>query len=275
VPLVVVGCTGGAQVTLRQPVAERCQAMALQACEDLTQGAVLYAEGSDEAGRAALERGLARNRDRGPELQQFATSLESLRNQPVAEEYADSLVRAVELIRDSGQSATQAARVLRVMDGRAVPAPRWLPVASREPEVGKSTMGERLSGFLAPVGATRGRPCDANGPPGATCVVQGLPVDAVVTDLVLSPACPYDVFVFSGSLAEPRWLLWGGAGKGLSEHGTHLPIRKRGFIVAGAAVDKWAEGEGPDLRCGVTWVAVSAQKSQPEPAFDPLQASFP
>jgi hypothetical protein len=56
---------------------------------------VLYAEGSDEAGRAALERGLARNRDRGPELQQFATSLESLRNQPVAEEYADSLVRAV------------------------------------------------------------------------------------------------------------------------------------------------------------------------------------
>jgi hypothetical protein len=106
-------------------------------------------------------------------------------------------------------------------------------------------------------------------------VVQGLPVDAVVTDLVLSPACPYDVFVFSGSLADPRWLLWGAAGKGLSEHGTNLPIKKRGFIVAGAAVDKWADGEGPDLRCGVTWVAVPAQKSQPEPAFDPLQARFP
>jgi hypothetical protein len=276
VPLVVVGCTGGAQVALRQPVAERCQAMSLYACDDLTRGAVLYADGSEDAGRAVLVRGLARNRDRGPELEQFATSLETLRNQPVAEEYADSLAPAIELIRDSGLSATRGARLLRAMDGQPVAGPRWLPVASREPDLAKPAMAERLSGFLAPVGATRGRPCDANGPPGATCVVQGLPADAVVTDLVLSPACPYDVFVFSGSLAEPRWLLWGAAGKGLSEHGTHLPIKKRGFIVAGAAVtDKWAEGEGPDLRCGVTWVAVPAQRSLPEPPFDPLQARFP
>ena len=162
------------------------------------------------------------------------------------------------------------------MDGQVAPAARWFAVASQEQPVSRGTAAERLSGFLAPVGATRGRPCDANGPPGATCVVQGLAVDAVVTDLVLSPACPDDVFVFSGSLVDPRWLLFGAAGKGLSEHGAHFPIRKRGFIVAGAVPsDAWVEGEGPDLRCGVTWVAVPAQKSLPEPAFDPLQASFP
>jgi hypothetical protein len=276
VALVVVGCTGGAQVALRQPVAERCEAMGLEACADLTRGAVLYADGSEEAGRAVLERGLARNRDRGPELEQFATSLETLRNLPAAQEYLDSLEPAIEAIRDSGYGATRGARLLRAMDGQAAPAPRWFSMASQEQPVSRATAAERLSGFLAPVGTARGRPCDANGPPGATCVVQGLQVDAVVTDLVLSPACPYDVFVFSGSLADPRWLLWGGAGKGLSEHGAHLPIKKRGFIVAGAVPpDAWAEGEGPDLRCGVTWVAVPAQRSLPEPAFDPLQASFP
>ncbi len=201
VALVVVGCTGTAQVALRQPVNTRCEDAGLVSCEDWTRGAVLYADGREAAGRAVLGRALARNADRAVALGRFASSLEALRDSPVTEEYVDSLEPAITLIQDAASAAGRAGvSSMRNLEGGATEA---FSLASSGQEV-RSSPAERFSGFLQPVGTARGRPCDGNGPAGATCVLQGMGVDAVVTDLVLSPACPYDVFVFSGSLLDPR-----------------------------------------------------------------------
>ncbi|HEY5956112.1 MAG TPA: hypothetical protein VIV60_06155 [Polyangiaceae bacterium] len=96
-------------------------------------------------------------------------------------------------------------------------------------------------------------PCAFAGTPKLLCLDDGVDTSSVISDVVVSAACPVDVLVASRVASEVNWMLYAQAGKGLEVHGAALPLTaSRIFTIAVA--QKPGQPYSMDVRCGVTTV---------------------
>lgn len=101
VVVMLTSCAGDAQFVLKHPVAERCASVGLRDCRDMTQAALLYAEGDPADGRRQLLMGLNENQGKTAELERFALSLEELSATSSGGEFQAPLQPAVYFIRQT------------------------------------------------------------------------------------------------------------------------------------------------------------------------------
>lgn len=273
------GCVAHAQVTLQRPVKRQCDSAGLDACDQLTRGTLLFAEGKALAGRKALTSGLDANESRSTELEQFAKGLESLGNAPQTDEYSVRLQPAIEMILDAagkGPSQTAVPRPLAASAGATPRAPLEAKAQPSETNAEQSAESRAessatitsspkrvLSGFIGGHAEASGKtnivPCRlGDGTPG-WCIFQPVMMRGYITDLVVSQACERDVFVLEGSPARPTWLVWSSANKGLSAHDLRLPVQSGGTLIVGV-VTKGSEAARQWLwRCGVNWTQTAGR----------------
>jgi hypothetical protein len=263
VALALQGC-GGAQLVLQHPISSQCESTGLKGCDELTRGALLYADGDPEQGRAVLTKGLVANYDKAAELKKFADAMKLLGKVPGAGQYVGALRPVIALIDEAASKAatTQTAvavvvtrpaevrpgaiaRTLGPTEAEPQPSPatdQWGIDKSRveaEPAEPAPTVASEksiVSGYIVPTSdfaAPDARSCDLAVDLKATCVSRRLVVDYMVTDLLVSPTCARELVVLTGPIRRPSWLIWVPAGRGLSEHGMRLPMAKGGALVVG------------------------------------------
>jgi hypothetical protein len=266
----VQGC-GGAQLVLQHPISSQCESTGLKACDELTRGALLYADGEPEEGKAALQRGLVANIDKAAELKKFADAMKLLGKVPGAGQYVAPLRPVIALIDEAASKAvsTTQAPTTVVVTRPAEPRPGTIARTLGPVEAGRQTsqptdeaQGEPsaygldheatetastsastsaprrsvISGHIVPTSdfADPGaRSCNLANDLKATCVTRLLVVDYVVTDLLVSPTCSREIVILTGGIRQPSWLIWVPAGRGLSEHGMRLPMSKGGSLLVG------------------------------------------
>ncbi len=80
------GCGGSASLVLKIPVSDQCAKAALQGCDEIAEGVLLYVEGKKSEGTMKLKAGAAQN---SPEkIRKFADLLKALSQAPGAGKYA-------------------------------------------------------------------------------------------------------------------------------------------------------------------------------------------
>jgi hypothetical protein len=271
------GCVVGPQMALREPVSGRCEAARLSACDQLTRGAILYAEGDAANGRAVLRRGLAANTDRAEELSQFAVSMVTLGSERATGRYVASLQPAIALVLEAAAAAQS---TQTTQDVALTPASEQqlasLSKASAEtyqasePEE-EGTKGQPLGGFIAPkmpqtasqdAGAEPAalRACALGDGTRAWCVSHRVMARGYVTQLMVSRGCERDLFVLTQTPEQPSWVLWAPAGQGLSEHHLRLLVDSDSELVVGLVANE-DERTVPDVgwRCAVTWAGTAGK----------------
>jgi len=280
------GCVGGAQVVLQGPVSGRCEAVRLRACDRMTRGAILYAEGDPTNGREVLAQGLALNADRPSELHEFAASMITLGGDRATGPYVASLRPAIALILQAASAAQAAAQAAAAESSTQTPQNALAPASEQQlaslskasaetyqareaPQEG--IKGQPFGGFIAPSVEDATSP-DAGGAPmtlgacrlgdgtRAWCTSQRVMVRGYVTELMVSKGCERDLFVLTQTPERPSWLLWAPAGQGLSEHGLRLLVDSDTELVVGLLASK-DETTAPsvDWRCGVTWAGTAGK----------------
>jgi hypothetical protein len=87
------------------------------------------------------------------------------------------------------------------------------------------------------------------------CIEAIIESPKVVTDVVVSSACPVDVMVSSQSAQGFDWLVYAPAGKGADVHGASFPLEaKRTFIAAMTQAKTKNLEPLLDVRCAITTV---------------------
>ena len=263
-----VACVGGAQMVLKSPVSNQCESAGLQGCEQITEGVLLYADGNQAEGKKKLALGLSENIDNAAELKAFAVSLDTVGQFPGAGQYVEPLRPVIDLVREAAAQAEQRQQV-----AKASTSPKAEAVVSDAKPTGSAlgqvaTLSEETtvqdpwrkpatseSIFIMVAGNTRARACRHPKLANMLCLYRLVPSKRVVSDIIVSPACPSDVVVFAEvSETEPAWLVFVPREHGVSIHGASLPVDDGEILTFGidrAATE--AESE-PDIRCGVTLV---------------------
>jgi hypothetical protein len=275
------GCVAGAQLSLQRPVKKQCDSAGLDACERLTRGTVLYADGQALEGQRALASGLQANIGRNAQLERFAAGLSALGSAPQTSEYAVRLQPAIEMILNAAGNgpASQAVWTRPAVASASAQTP---PTGQPQPsEAHSDTRAEttdesssassasssgprrEISGFIGGHAGVTGKtnivPCRLGDGTPAWCILQPILMRGYITDLVVSQACEREVFVLEGSPARPSWLMWSGANRGLSAHDLRLPVQSGGTLVAGV-VTKGSDTSSQWLwRCGVNWTQTAGR----------------
>lgn len=84
------------------------------------------------------------------------------------------------------------------------------------------------------------------------CLHESVETARIVTDIIVSPACPYDVLFASRHGIDLDWVTYAPAGKGAEVHGAALPLIPGRMLTAGVGYTK--DDVTPDVRCGITVV---------------------
>jgi hypothetical protein len=95
------------------------------------------------------------------------------------------------------------------------------------------------------------------------CVHESVEVARIVSDIIVSPACPYDVLFASRHGIDLDWVTYAPAGKGAEVHGAALPLVPGRILTAG--VSYVSEDVTPDVRCGITVVWRDVEMGQLPP----------
>jgi hypothetical protein len=94
--------------------------------------------------------------------------------------------------------------------------------------------------------------CRFPGAPMMRCVHEAVETTRIVSDIIVSPACPYDVLFASHHGIDLDWATYAPAGKGAEVHGAALPLLPGRTLTAG--VGYTTNDATPDVRCGITVV---------------------
>jgi hypothetical protein len=262
---VLSSCVGDAQFVLKKPVAERCATSGLHDCRNLTQAALLYADGNPVDGRSRLLAGLDDNRGKANEIERFALGLEQVSAMSGGGEFQAPLQPAVYLIRQMAQREAQAAalRSATPMPTKSHPTAQRPPVllASTAAMPRRSTTAAASSGeggqapasvFFMLAGNALAGDCRFPGAPMMRCVHEDVETARIVSDISVSPACPYDVLFASRHGIDLDWATYAPAGKGAEVHAAELPLIPGRTLTAG--VGYTTQDATPDVRCGITVV---------------------
>lgn len=257
-------CAGDAQFVLQQPVANRCSTAGLRDCESITEGALLYADGNPYGGRHRLLQGLRSNTGKSAQLERFARGLEWIGVTTGSGEYQAPLEPAILLVR------YMAAQEAKRSEFEVAPVPmesRPLPSGADRPTlIATSVAPPARSPLSAPVAATKApssvffmlagnalaSDCRFPGAPMMLCVHESVETPRIVSDIIVSPACPYDVLFASRHGIDLDWVTYAPAGKGAEVHGAALPLVPGRILTAGVSYE--SENVTPDVRCGITVV---------------------
>lgn len=260
---ILASCVGDAQFVLHQPVAARCSTAGLLDCETITEGTLLYADGKPNAGRQVLLQGLRANAGKFAELERFAHGLELIGDMSNDGAFQTPLQPAVWLVRYAAQQEAKRAE-LTTADAHTIAAQ---PTESHKPTlIGTSVAQPARSPLSAAVtnanppasvffmlaGNALASDCRFPGAPMMLCVHESVEVARIVSDIIVSPACPYDVLFASRHGIDLDWVTYAPAGKGAEVHGAALPLVPGRILTAG--VSYTSEDVNPDVRCGITVV---------------------
>ncbi len=262
----LAACVGDAQFVLKKPVADRCAAAGLHDCRNLTQAALLYAEGNPVEGRHQLLAGFNDNRGKPNELERFALGLEQVSAMSGGGEFQAPLQPAVYLIRQMAQHETEA---LASQNRAPTLAAKSEVAATKLPALLASSveMPRRSAVVVVPAGAAEQAPasvffmlagnalagdCRFPGAPMMRCVHEDVETWRIVSDIIVSPACPYDVLFASRHGIDLDWATYAPAGKGAEVHAAELPLIPGRTLTAG--VGYTTVDATPDVRCGITVV---------------------
>lgn len=281
--LQVPACVGGAQIVLKSPIHDQCTSAGLSGCEDIAEGATLYADGHPDEGHPRLARGLRSNATKAAELKKFADGLELVGKVQGAGQYVAPLQPAIKLVQQTAAEAAALkaleqpspsvlpsapaiavpARLARATERQAITQP-WLVSStseSRTPEEQKP-LAPPVATFWLPTGNTLAVACRFAGTPKMLCLIERIDSPRQVTDLIVSPACPVDVLVSCRHGLENDWVVYAPAGKGADIHGAALPITTRQSLTI--AIAQKSDDALPDIRCGVSAVWHEVHETRPE-----------
>lgn len=262
---ILMSCVGDAQFVLQQPVADRCSTAGLRDCDTITEGALLYADGKPFVGRQKLLQGLGSNAARPVELERFARGLELIGGMFEGGEFQTPLQPAVWLVRHTAELETKRAQ-LTTPEAPTLTAPPHPSDISQPTLIATSVIHPSPSPLSASVASAKppasvffmlagnalAADCRFPGAPMMLCVHEAVETARIVSDIIVSPACPHDVLFASRHGIDLDWVTYAPAGKGAEVHGAALPLVPGRILTAG--VSYASEDVTPDVRCGITVV---------------------
>lgn len=285
----LVACVGGAQMMLKGPVTDQCTSVGLNGCDEITEGALLYADGKQIEGEKKLERGLHANAGKATELKKFADAIALVGRIPGASQYVAPLQPAVRLIQRV--AAEDAQRVAETMESESQPQQvarknvtlsKWVPPSIDETNANTRTqmvsndspripVTPPVSSYYMVAGNGLAEQCRFVGTPKMLCLNELIEGTRTVSDVIVPSGCSSDVVVIGRIAIEPDWVVYASAGRGADVHGAALPLRPMHTLTVGVAYK--SEDPPPDLRCGITvvwrpWIDDSSP-DKPRVAIDP------
>jgi hypothetical protein len=253
----LAGCASS-QPVLQDPVLTRCSEGGLRACDELTDGIVLYADGELDTARAKLWRAGSQNSP--DELKKFSASIQELGTSPRVETYSEPLIEVASLLTMQADRAAQVTPRPPPPPAAPPPPPKTQaegPLKPPQREIGfwitADTDPARLDGGIASPGTSPGKvPCGGIFGAGSAYCIKAIEGPFVVTDMKVVPGCPNELFVAAGSSTSPRWALLSTSASPLSVHGGRLFVKAGEFLFVGAQAPK-IEKVSTDARCAVVW----------------------
>ncbi len=250
---VLASCVGDPQFVLHRPVMDRCVAAGLTDCRRLTHATLLYADGKPVDGRRQLLAGLDENRGRARELVKFALDLEQVSATSGGGMFQAPIQPVVYQVRQVAAHGTQEPTdpACAVPTKRVAPGGPSLLVSSHQPVLPPSVSPPSSVFFMLAGNALAGD-CRFPSAPTMRCLHEDVETLRIVTDISVSPACPYDVLFASRRGIELDWATYAPAGKGAEVHGAQLPLIPGRTLTAGVSFIN--DDAPPDVRCGITVV---------------------
>lgn len=279
VSIALASCVSDAQFALQSPIMERCAAAGLSNCRNLAQATLLYAEGNPVDGRRKLLAGLQENRGKSGAVERFALGLEQVSAISSGGEFQAPLQPVVYLLRQVADQQEQkpttqdnrsalrtspsvfGGRIESQLVATSVELPNRAVAATRPATISDETTP--LSVFFMLAGNALAGDCRFPGAPMMRCVHEAVETTRIVSDIMVSPACPYDVLFASRHGIELDWATYAPAGKGAEVHGAELPLIPGRTLTAG--VGYTTNDATPDVRCGITVVWRDAAESTADP----------
>ncbi len=279
----VSACVGDAQFMLAEPVARRCENAGLRDCDTLTHATLLYADGKASAGRRGLLAGLDSNADKPQELEQFAQGLERIGATSNGGEYQANLESAVWLVRyvavrdakrattEGVQSESVATPSVELTATPALVASSSIPRSLRSISAPETPAQPSASAFFMLAGNALAAECRFPGAPKMLCLHESIETPRIVSDIIVSAACPHEVLFASRHGIDLDWVAYAPAGNGAAVHGAALPLIPGHTLTAG--VSYASEEVAPDVRCGITvvWRDVLPEHLPPAPRQTKLE----
>ncbi|HEY5957363.1 MAG TPA: hypothetical protein VIV60_12445 [Polyangiaceae bacterium] len=262
-------------MVVKPPVEDQCTSAGLRGCDLIAEGVALYAAGDAASGEQSLGKGLRANASRAAELKKFADGLSQIGKVPGLTQHVSPMQPAIRLVqqiaaespnvqpppqfaRTPEQSTPDQNQVLGLRQDVAKLAqpspavqstvtPPSLPTAPPE-----NLSQQSVAKFWQVAGNSFATGCKFAGTPKMQCLRERVDTRKVITDVLISSACPVDVMVASRAGLELDWLIYVPAGKGAELHGAALPLEpKRAFYVG---IAQKGDDVTPDVRCGVSTV---------------------
>ena len=252
-------CVGDAQFVLREPVARRCETAGLRDCDNLTSATLLYADGKASNGRRGLLAALGSNADNPQALEQFAQGLERIGATSDGGKYEATLAPAIGLVRyvaerEAQRSSTDATERQSLINPRPPIAAKPTLVATSPSALDLVAEGQAQpsSTFFMLAGNALAADCRFPGAPKMVCLHESIETPRIVSDIIVSAACPYEVLFASRHGIDLDWVAYAPAGNGANVHGASLPLTPGHTLTAGVSYN--TEEVAPDVRCGITVV---------------------
>ncbi len=266
----LIACVPSAQLVLKGPIADQCTSAGLKGCDEIADGALLYADGKPIEGERKLARGLRANARKAAELKKFADALELVGKVPGASQYVAPLQPAVRLIQEVAAEDAKLASV-ETENEHPQPSKKIVEPASKpssakigaKPIDGPAGTGFGFEALPAPVkppssnyymvaGNGLAEQCRFVGTPRMLCMNEFVESTRIISDIIVSSGCTSDVVVTGRMGIEPEWAVYVPTGRGADVHGAALPLRPSRTLTVGVAYK--SDYPTPDMRCGVTIV---------------------
>lgn len=255
----LAGCGGGASLVLKAPIADKCAESGLKACDTITEGALLFAEGKKAEGKAKLQEGVAANSP--DDVRTFARAVRLIGSLPGVSNYAGVAVEiATFLDAEAPASASAAVSAAATPASSAAPASAQGGLAEYVPSArtaASEAPGRGRTSSTVVVGHPRAFACsplaksNVAGLASSTCV-RVATGPAVVTDLHASAACSADLFVLAGAVDAPSWHILAGPREGLHMHSGKLTLTADDDLIVGLHPTSSAT-PARDAACAITW----------------------
>jgi hypothetical protein len=256
-----LGC-GAAQTIVKKQIDDRCTAMGVRGCPEIAEGALAYVDGDKE--KAAEKLKAAASKNSSGQMKKLARELTPVVD-AIGGDTGNALkevlaILAAEPAEESAEPGHQGAQPSGPMPAEELARIASGAVAPRNaPEQANLDLDRLRSGMVEPGDDPHAAPCESGllTSDGRPCSRVRLFVGPlVVTNVFTSGGCPDELFVASGALDDPHWLLLvlpndraNISGQFVVEDGEELYAGVRPAASPGAA-------EAPahtDLRCSVVW----------------------
>jgi hypothetical protein len=246
------GCGGAASLVLKPPIVDKCKDAGLRGCDELADGAILYATGQKVEGQEKLEKGAAKNAP--AKVRAFATKLRMLNGIPGADQYVGPLLKVADIL--SGDETPSHGRLRSEEDANDGPPQghEHEATAVSQPTARTSSGGHSVTtvpdAFRCAV--LIGNSFD--GMPGSAWCTPLAVGPLVVTDVHATGECSNTLALGAGPPGAPHWVLLAPPKASLDVHGAAYGVRADEGLFA-MQISATDTGVRHDVLCSLTWAA--------------------